>query len=57
MPALVDTEKLTEYLSDMIAYLARMEERSYEPEDQGKYRHTRYTLEAMLKQVDEGVFS
>ena len=57
MPAPVDADKLNEYLSDMIAYLARMEERSFEPEDQGKYRHTRYTLEAMQKQVDEGAFS
>jgi hypothetical protein len=53
----VDGDKLNEYLTDVIAYFARMENASYEPEDQGRYRHTRYTLEAMQKQIDEGVFS
>jgi len=54
---MIQDEKITEYLTDMIAYLSKMETRSSEPEEEKKYRHTRYTLEAMLKQIDDGVFS
>ena len=55
--ATVDPEKLTEYLTDMISYLSRMEQNTNEPEEQSKNRYCRYTLEAMLKQVDAGVFA
>lgn len=53
---MANDEKLIEYLQDMIAYLSRMEAREYEPEEQAKNRHSRYILEAMLKQVEDGVF-
>jgi len=53
----VDSDKIAEYLTDMIAYFSRMENKSCESEDQEKYRYARYTLEAQLKQVEEGVFS
>ena len=56
MPAPVDADKLTEYLSDMIAFLARQESASYEPEDQTKYRYARNALEELQKQVDGGAF-
>lgn len=52
----MDQTKVSEYLTDMIAYFSRMEERTTEPEEEGKYRYCRYTLEAMLKQVDDGGF-
>jgi hypothetical protein len=56
MPAPVDADKLNEYLSDMIGFLARQESASYEPEDQTKYRYARNALEELQKQVDEGAF-
>ena len=56
MPAPVDADKLTEYLQDMIGFLARQESASYEPEDQTKYRYARNALEDMQKQVDGGAF-
>ncbi len=57
MPALVDADKLNEYLSDMIAFLARQESASYEPEDQAKFKYSRNALEELQKQVDEGAFA
>ena len=56
MPAPVDADKLTEYLQDMIDFLARQESASYEPEDQNKFRYARNALEDMQKKVDEGAF-
>ena len=54
---MISEEKINEYLSDMIAYLGREESSSFEPEDQKKYRYTRFTLESLQKQIDEGAFS
>jgi hypothetical protein len=57
MPAHVDSDKLNEYLSDMIAFLARQESVSYEWEDKAKFKYARNALEELQKQVDGGVFA
>ena len=54
---MISEEKINEYLSDMIAYLGRVESSSFEPEDQKKYRYAKFMLENMQKQIDEGAFS
>lgn len=53
----MNEEKLNEYLSDMIGFLARQENQSYEPEDQNKFRYARSALEDLQKKVDAGEFA